>query len=253
MKKQLFVLAAALGLSTVAVAQETETYKPAQGAQSLEVTFDPGAIFGSNNNGIFALQGLGSQNLNQGVKYRTFKKSDVLAYRVTALVGFDGINQSTETQNASGDDVFLKTNQSEWAIQIRPGFEKHFGGTKRLSPYVGLEAILGFGANSLKTDELSIVNGDDIETITVKNDITNANNFLPGFTLGAGGIAGFDYYVAKDLYLGLEINYAFTFTQVGKVKTESTYEGSETTEVEGPSLTSFAPRATAQFKLGWNF
>lgn len=254
MKKQLFVFAAALGLSTVAMAQETETYKPVQGSQSLEVTFDPGAIFGSNGGNIFALPGLGDANaLNQGVKYRTFKKSELLAYRVTALVGFNTFNQSTETQNASGDDVELKTKQSEWAIQLRPGFEKHFTGTKRLSPYVGLEAILGFGANSLAIDELSTVNGDDIETITVKNDAANSADFLPGFTFGAGALAGFDYYVAKDLYLGLEVNYAFTFTQIGKVKTESTYDGVDDTEISGPSFMSFAPRATAQFKLGWNF
>ena len=212
MKKQLFVFAAALGLSTVAMAQETETYKPVQGSQSLEVTFDPGAIFGSNGGNIFALPGLGDANaLNQGVKYRTFKKSELLAYRVTALVGFNNFSQSFDAVNASGDDVELKDKFNEWAIQLRPGFEKHFTGTKRLSPYVGLEAILGFGANSYSSEYL---NGDDIETITEKN--MNNNDFLAGFTFGAGALAGFDYYVAKDLYLGLEVNYAFTFTTIGK-------------------------------------
>ena len=279
MKKQLFVFAAALGLTTVALAQETKTFKPEADDYSIEVTFDPGTIFGAKQVSTFSLPSIGTTlngNLNPGIKVRKWKDNQT-AYRATVLVGFNAQNTpktdpiETTYFNSNGEAVVvddLKNSRSEWAIQLRPGIEKHFEGTQRFSPYVGLEAILALGGNSQTEETLTGADDGSRDIKKIKNDATssislpgipqgNQFNYLTGFTIGAGAIAGFDFYVAKDLYIGLELSYAIAYNAAGKRKEIDTpATGDETTiETKGGYTFMFDPSTAAggAFKLGWNF
>lgn len=249
MKKSLVLLTALFGMASISNAQE-QTYKPQAGMSSLEITFDPTAIFNSNSGGqMFGLSSIGG--LNQGIKYRNWMSENV-AYRGTFLLGLQNSSTPDVVQNSSGEDVDVKDTHFEWAIQIRPGVERHFAGTKRLSPYAGSELILGFGANSYKNERLNA--SDEVVTDVYKNNpnAPNANwNYANGFTAGLGLIAGFDYYIAKDLYLGVEINYAFIFNQANKIKEE--IDGQDAVETKQGSNWYFNPSTGANLKLGWNF
>lgn len=252
MKKTILSLALAMGVSTFSMAQE-QTFKPVEGMTSLEITFNPSAIFNASNNGdMFALPSIGG--LNQGIKYRQWA-NETTAYRGTFLLGFVSSNEPFTALNSQGGLVDMKNTYSEWAVQIRPGMEKHLGGTKRLSPYIGSELIFGYGSNKATMQRLDTA--DVVVEDVVKNDPNAHNpnhsgwNYATGFTAGIGAIAGFDYYIAKDLYLGLELNYAFVFNASNKIVRDD--HGSEAVETKQGTNWYFNPSTGANFKLGWNF
>ena len=251
MKRKLVLLGALVGFVFTTSAQDT--FKPSAGMSSLEVTFDPSSVFNANNGGAtFALPGIAG--LNQGIKYRNWMSESVAA-RGTFLLGFKNSTMPTQLMNSNGEMVDAKNTSFEWAVQIRPGVETHFSGTNRLSPYVGSELILGFGANSYKEESLHA--NDAVVESTIKNGTSdfNGNNnnwtYANGFLIGLGAFGGFDYYVAKDLYLGLEINYAFVYNKRNKITTE--VAGQEAVETKTGTNLSFAPSAGAILRLGGNF
>ena len=258
MKKSLVLLTALFGMTTISNAQE-ETFKPVEGMTSLELTFNPSAIFNASNNGnMFALPSIGG--LNQGIKYRNWA-NDKIAYRGTFLLGLQNYNLPFTAIDTDGNLRDLKNTYFEWAIQIRPGVERHFAGTKRLSPYIGSELIIGYGSNSRtqeRLDSTSIV--EDVyknhNSPNDPNDPFDPNSgsswrYAHGFTAGIGAIAGFDYYIAKDLYLGVEMNYAFVFNSPNKIITE--VNGQDKVETKQGTNWYFNPSTGANFKLGWNF
>lgn len=250
MKKILLTLTAIAGLTASGFSQD---YKPTAGMSSLEVTFDPSSIFNANNGGpTFALPSI--YNLNQGLKYRNWMSSNV-ATRGTFLLGFRNISNPIVLQNSAGENVDANTSYFEWAVQIKPGIERHFAGTDRLSPYMGAELILGYGSNKYTTESLDA--SDAIVESYVKNGTQDfVGNNLPwtyvnGFTAGIGLLAGFDYYVAKDLYLGLELGYSFAYNKRAAVKTKQA--GADEVETKTGSNVFFQPAAGANLRLGWNF
>jgi outer membrane protein W len=252
MKKIVLALTAVIGFTVVSVAQD-KVYKPVAGMSSLEVTFDPSTIFNANNAGpTFALPSIGG--LNNGVKYRNWMSENTVR-RGTFLLGFKNISVPTILFKTNGDKVDAQNSYFEWAVQIRPGMEKHFTGTKRLSPYLGSELIVGLGAS--KYTEQALNASDEIIEATIKNGAQDfAGNYLRwtyvnGFTIGAGLLAGFDYYIAESLYLGIEMNYAFVYNNRFKVVTE--VPGNDKIETKSGSNWIFNPSAGANFRLGWNF
>ncbi len=246
MKKSILTIAAVVICAASLKAQE-KTYKPEGGMSSLEVTFDPTAIFNANSYGsMFGLNSIGG--LNQGIKYRNWM-SENMAARGTFLFGL--VNQSFAKTDfdSQGNEVDLVDNSFEWALQIRPGVERHFSGTSRLSPYVGSELIIGYGANKLTSERLDTA--DAVVSDVVKNDPNEPWRYANGFTIGFGLMAGFDYYVAKDLYLGLEINYAVAYNKANKITRE--VNGIEPVETKTGSNWYINPSSMANLKLGWNF
>lgn len=228
-------------------------FKPVGGMSSLEVTFNPSAIFNSNSNqSAFALTSLGG--LNQGVKYRIWKNNQIAA-RGTFLLGLHSNSNPYKASTSTGEVYDLNKDYFEWAVQIRPGIENHFKGTDRLSPYVGSELILGFSSNKYSEEYLDV--NDEKQVATIKNgnsDFTGENiswRYINGWIGGIGLLAGFDYYVAPCVYLGLEMNYAFVISQRNKIVTE--VPGQEKTETKQPWEWHFSPSLGANLRLGWNF
>ena len=190
MKKSLLILTALFGVASISNAQE-ETFKPAAGMTSLEITFDPGAIFNASKTGnMFGLSSIGG--LNQGIKYRNWI-SETVAYRGTFLLGLKNSSNPYTLTNSAGEDVDAKSSNFEWAIQIRPGVERHFAGTKRLSPYVGSELIIGYGSSTYKEERLDASDAL-VEDVYKNNSLAAPWTYANGFTGGLGLIAGFDYY-----------------------------------------------------------
>ena len=248
MKKLVLALTAVVGLSALSLAQD-KVFKPVAGMSSLEVTFDPSTIFNANNYGsTFSLPSTGG--LNNGIKYRNWL-SENTATRGTFLLGFKNATSPTALISSIGDKVDAKNTYFEWAVQLRPGIERHFSGTKRLSPYMGSELIIGFGSN--KYTEQSLDANDAIVESVIKNgtsDVSGNNiawSYLNGFTIGAG----LDFYVAESLYLGLEMNYAFMYNGRFDVKTTLPGQGEVTTNAGSSWF--LTPSAGANLRLGWNF
>ena len=210
-------------VSTLITNSNNEEYKPVAGSSSLELSFDPAAIF-STGGDQFGLQ-------NGMIKYRKFN-SELSVFRMSAEFSF-GTSVEITDQNDE-----LKDHQSYFSVTFKPGIEKHFKGTERLSPYVGMEGVLGYATQSIKSEYST----DDYEKSS-KSDLI----------LGANLLAGVDYYIAKSLYLGVELGYGAYF--IDHLKTKYTDLGNSKNDDEKKNGYELGLRSSVigNFRIGWNF
>ncbi|MBS1507508.1 MAG: hypothetical protein JSS79_12755 [Bacteroidetes bacterium] len=136
---------------------------------------------------------LSFNNALQQIKVRYFRTDDV-AYRFGFIGSYNQYNNQTPTQNTQKTGTF----------GVNLGLEKHFKGTRRLSPYIGAE--LSFVAKWSKQvfdygSSQRIIKGGWIE------QTSGSYTQLGYFRYGANFVSGFDYYPAKNFFFG----YEFTF------------------------------------------
>ncbi|MCA6408114.1 MAG: hypothetical protein IM575_03220 [Cytophagales bacterium] len=180
MKKSLatpvFVLFVFVGFSQDSL--KTHSYKPNAKSFTAEVNFNP---FSSSPISINYL------------RFRTFV-NERQAFRFGVSIG---LRNQKAIENVT---------QSSFEINLRPGYEWHFKGTDRLSPYVGIDADFAIKSSSFSDDRTTQTRGS-IKSISGAWD---PNGTERGFTrFGANFLIGADYYIVKRLYLGLEIGYGF--------------------------------------------
>jgi hypothetical protein len=224
MKKSIFLLA----FGAMFASANAQDFKPVQGSKNLEFQFAP---LGGSPIGI------------DGLRYRQFL-SPTTAIR--ANVSLDLSNKSTITQDANKDlgAIELKDREFTFDLNLRPGFEKHFTGTDRLSPYIGAELDFNFRTTSQTIE-------DQIDTD--KKEETKITNEDGSMRLGLNGVAGFDYYFAKHLYFGAELGFGFSSTMPFKTKTEIPGEPTEESSEGKSSTFNFGPNVVTAIRLGYLF
>ncbi|WP_461789130.1 hypothetical protein [Pedobacter sp.] len=209
MKKMLF-LAAFAAASLFANAQDSKTnenndFKPSKGSFATELNFNP---FKGN---------LSFNNVLNQVKGRYFVSAN-LALRL-------GFNVNTLDSNLNygnpygAQSNFSSDERKSTSFGLNIGIEKHFKGTKRLSPYIGADAF--WGTRSAKQ---TISNNGS--TTNVKNGWLDVTYVQSGSGLvytyrisegaysrfGISAVAGFDFYMAKNFFLGYEFNLGYSKT-----------------------------------------
>lgn len=232
-------LAGTILLAGISGIEAQAQYRPAGGEKNLELMLAP----------------LGGSPISMaGIKYRHFSSANN-AMRVGLFVGFD--NKTTITQDADDKTkaLELKKKESSITIGIQPGIEKHLEGTERLSPYFGGYVDINYTTKTKKEDaQLTLTNG------TNQLGYTKTKSGSLGFGLNA--VAGFDYYVAKSLYVGTELGFGLAATMPGKNKTETVdynndHSGTATTNTEGKkdnvSKFQVGPNVVGQLRMGWLF
>ncbi|MCR5496879.1 MAG: hypothetical protein K6F48_03480 [Paludibacteraceae bacterium] len=210
----------------------SESYKPEEGSFMMEVGFAPfhsvivDEEAGTRTNGSLV-------NLQGGLLRGVYVISDNLQLKL----GFDlSIHKDVNDNNEKGDAWHKSTNRIS-LFSICPGINYVFDGTNKLAPYIGGE--LGFGIYSTKvTDE-----SENNKTIT-KNE--------GGFnTFGVAAVAGFNYYFAKNIFIGAEVKLGVDM-QVDKKLSVEADGRTTTTETKVHSL-NFQPQAVPSLRLGWAF
>jgi hypothetical protein len=187
---------------------------------------------------------LGSEPVKiSGIRFRHFN-DDKTALRLTAFLG--GSRSKTITQEADGSLLELQSLTSDRNLTLRPGFEKHFDGNDKLSPYIGAEALLqvDWTRNSTESQWLS-----ESKIATTVSSTRNS-------TLGLNAVAGMDYYFGEQLFFGLEMGFGFSKEMGGISRTK--YDNPETSLENSDSKgnsTSFnwGPTYQGTFRLGWLF
>lgn len=228
-----------------AQAQDVDTnepsseYKQSSGDKNLELQFDPGAIFNASNGNNVLSNGL-------GIRFRLFA-SETMAYRMNVNINYFSANIIVQEADDAANIPELRAKSSAMGISLRPGFEKHFTGTERLSPYIGAEAIIGYQSSTNKSEY-------EVAPDVYEGKIKNGNPG-DGLTFGVAGVAGVDFYVAKKLYFGLELNYGMYYSIAATMKTSSNEPG--TTDIESKlgntNTFTFSPGAMGVFRIGFLF
>ena len=224
------ILFAALALATTGLFAQKQT----GGEKNLEVQFSP----------------LGGSNVSiSGLRFRMFN-TEASALRLSFFVG----GSSTETVQQEADNdidaLELLDTDKEFSFSIRPGYEKHFEGTDRLSPYVGAE--LSFTSTSTTTEDQEQYIDEDgdpqVQTTTTKGGTSS---------FGLNLLAGTDFYFADNIYLGAEIGFGFASSKDKDNETtfENAPDGFEdtTSTVGNEKSNAWGPNYQATLRLGWLF
>jgi len=203
MKKLLiFSLMLSFGLVTMAQKQQTDS-------KTFEVNFAP---LGGNPISI------------NGIKFRKFTDD----YTALRLEVFAGLNSSKSVSMQEGAMVFNEGTDDEisnpltysrtsaFDLSIRPGIEKHFDGTNRLSPYVGGAVNIGFSSSSATEEYWSAPNTDqgDPEDFVEWEQKTKDGSI----SFGLNALAGMDFYFADNIYLGAEFGFGLNFMSMSPTK-----------------------------------
>lgn len=217
MKSILVTIALLLATLALFAQDDISEIKPQTKGITAEMNFDP---FSGN-----------ALSINY-LRFRMFLSSEY-AYRMGFAVSF-----RTETPQ-----VDVKRNY--YSISLRPGFEKHFEGTDRLSPYLGVELDLAI-------KRAQIVN-DGPGTFAKIDGAWSDNGQERGFTrLGFNVLVGADFYFAKHFYVGTE--FGFGVQNVKNSDIEITPTGSTNViTVEGGSGTQLGPIFNSSMRLGFVF
>jgi Putative OmpA-OmpF-like porin family len=228
MKKVILSMAVALACVTGAQAQ-----KQTGGEKNIEVNFAP----------------LGGNPVSMsGIRLRMFN-SESSAIRIGLFVG--GTSSETITQEADNDLDLLETMDTDksFDFSIRAGYEMHFAGTDRLSPYVGGEIMFGSGSTTSEVQSQYVDNNDPQVMTTISKGGTSM--------FGVNLVAGVDYYIADALYLGAEIGFGFANSK--DKENETTYENpmdgleASTSTLDNTKSSSWGPNYQGTIRLGWLF
>ena len=133
---------------------------------------------------------------------------------------------------------------STFRLSLAPGIEKHFGGTHRLSPYIGATLPIGMRSSKQETENY-IANG------TTSNLRSGDRS---NFNIGLTGLAGVDYYFAPRFYTGFEVGLGLRYTNYNDIETTFMNDFSRTPQItEGYHNINFSPSANGGIRLGFVF
>lgn len=226
---------------------DTTSFKPTKGTLTTELNFNPFKGNLSLNNA-----------LNQ-IKARYFVADDV-ALRLG--FGIDLIDSAVNYGNPYGtQSYFNSSDRKRTGVDINIGIEKHFPGTKRLSPYVGID--LSWGKRSSKQHistsayEMNIKNGwmDIVYIANGSYNYSSTQIVQNAYTrFGAYAFAGFDFYLAKNLFLGYEFNLGYLKTDYKTPDVTVTGQNPNIgTYVSNNSTKSFKSSVINGIRLGYSF
>lgn len=146
---------------------------------------------------------------NNTILIKHYRKED-LVYRIGIGINMYSRKVSTEDslkvnqQLLDKDSVFK---QSAYSFSF--GLEKHLGNSRRLDPYLGLQAMVGLiGKTKIEVDSKYIGNTG---TSTIDRDYVVDGGSMFGLHL----IGGFNYFVAERFSIGAEYMLGYTYRKTG--------------------------------------
>ena len=212
----------------------------------------------------YSLEGLANLNTSNGMSFTApslrlrYFATDNIAARVQFGFGGDGSSvfgtpskesHSYANPTAGGENGTVDIARSAWDLKL--GAEYHLVGTDKMSPY--FTGNIGFGKGSEEQTWNNVFYGAAGELTYTEGISVAASGGYGTFSWGLG--AGFDYYVADNLYLGLELNLTSTSVTNENVVTEITSPaGTQTVTELGNSMTyTNIGAAHGSVRIGWRF
>ena len=131
--------------------------------------------------------------------------SEKRAYRARGIASMSNNNITINGTNGKNANVI----ESKQSLNLGVGFEDHFKSKNHISPYWGGEVLIG-----LERVSLDGTNTDDGLTFKQDYKVKSENT---EFAIYVGGIAGLDYYLNTNFYIGTEIRYGYQSKNLGNV------------------------------------
>lgn len=259
-KSLLFIFSSFLSIGSYAQSDSDSNkqsdLKPSKGSIATELNVNP-------FNGEINL----NNSLNQ-IKVRLFTKDDI-------AVRF-GLNIKNEkhtldqNQPYGSTPVRIKDEKTSTTLGLNLGLEKHFKGSRRVSPYIGAdisienhsakhEKINGQATTTLKNiwhNVVTIPTYSQYNSSIIYQTIDTPDNNAY-FSYGLNIFTGFDFYIVKNFFFGYEFNLGFT--QTNYKKPELIITGPNSNNINNNNYDydnksfSVGPRLLNGIRLGYNF
>lgn len=196
-----------------------------------------------------------NNSLNQ-IKFRYFTSPTVALRFGFNISRIDSVNN---VDNPYGTNSYFSNDEkTSTTIGINLGIEKHFTGTKRLSPYIGADLSI-----TNKSSGETIANNGSTTTVTNAWDYAYVNNGVlytqtqqNAYTrFGLNLFTGFDFYIAKHFFFGYEFNYNIgktSWKEVSVTTTPSTGTNTSSASTKNSNFT-FGPSLINGIRLGYSF
>jgi hypothetical protein len=190
--------------------------------------------------------GNGGNTVNTfGINGRYFAKTDLALVLGLGASFSQDVKNYAENTDGSGDEGTF-TYQSRYT-ELYLGAQKHFAGTSRLSPFVGADFLLG--------TEGTHHEGDDAGTSGYVKNYSYERN-AQSARAGIRAAVGFDFWVAKGLYIGAIYHpLSITLQMQDETKTTTGTNGSTVKTVNpGGTYTSLSTFGQlGSVRVGWLF
>ncbi len=196
-----------------------------------------------------------NNSLNQ-IKLRYFTTENValrLGFNVSNINKLDDFNVPYGTNPQRYKDERKST-----TLGLNLGVERHFIGSKRVSPYIGADFSI---ENKSSTQEL--INGQsnvNVKNGWFNNTSQNTNNPSPMLTeqaytsFGVNIVSGFDFYIVKNFFFGYEFNLGFKSTKFKTPEvTVSGGSGNNLNQDQQSTTFSFGPKLMNGIRVGYMF
>jgi opacity protein-like surface antigen len=212
----------------------------------------------------YSLEGLANLNTSNGMNFTApslrlrYFVNDNIAARVQFGFGGDGssvVNTPSHETHTYADATdpsktgTVQIDRSAWDLKL--GAEYHLAGTDKMSPY--FTANVGFGKGSEEQAWTNVFYDATGDLAYTQGISVAASGGYGTFSWGLG--AGFDYYVADNLYLGLELNLTSTTrTNENTIQDITSPLGTQTITTLGNKMTyTNIGAAHGSVRIGWRF
>jgi len=196
-----------------------------------------------------------NNSLNQ-IKFRYFTSPTVALRLGFNISRIDSVNNSTNPYGTNS--YFYNDEKKSTTVGVNLGIEKHFTGTRRLSPYIGAD----FSITDRSSSE-NIANNQSTTTVTnawyytyYSNNTTITQIEQPGYTqYGLNLFTGFDFYIARHFFAGYEFDYNIsktTWKGASIITTPSTGINTGNGTVKNTNTT-FGPTLFNGIRVGYSF
>ena len=177
-----------------------------------------------------------SYDLPAELRFRYFLQDNV-ALRLR--LGMNASSNKYAISNPQGTIISEVVSKTGFGFTFAPGIEKHFVGTKKLSPFMGAQIAMSLSGGDRK-DISNSGYANPSNNLVIEGDYYHSKSGSK-FALNLGGYMGADYYFAEHIYLGAEFG-------IGLFGMSKTSEGSERyvrlgdSELTGKTLSSSSSR-----------
>ncbi len=217
-------------------------YMQSEGSKSFELSFNPGNVFATGGDA-FSL-------INGAIKFRSFSTAQK-AFRLGININYLNQTDIIQQENDDFDLKELKSYTSVYGITLMPGTEKHFDVSDRISPYIGLQALLSYKHTSYSEE---YEDGNKIETITYTNSSSSDGAGIGYLSFGAGIFTGVDYYFVKRFFIGVELGIGLQYYSILNSKyTDSGNSDYNYDYKNGNRIQLATGLTTGNIRLGWTF
>ncbi|MCE2846874.1 MAG: hypothetical protein LW707_07560 [Sphingobacteriales bacterium] len=229
--KKLFILAAA----AVCVGSAAYAQKPTKGNVTTEVNLN---LTSGNTTDLYG----------GGLAFRYFLGDDA-----ALSLGFVIATDKTEnnfSENGDGTGATGTQTLSSSTIVFRPGYQKHFGGSDKVSPWVGVELPITLNSAKEEWDNVGPdADGELNYADGVTAEVTGGSTSF-GLTLNGGA----DWWFTDGMYLGVQVGWGYNSTTVKDTEVSLTAGGTTTDfSLLGGKSGGFAAQTTGGLRFGFKF